>query len=144
MNPPEYDLLLDAHYHVLRSDLVVQTLVGVDADNEVKVYDTIVKTGAKAPYIYIQHIPILSDNTGVYGDIDVLKISNFQVACWAKSSKKAKQLFNAANNALFTGDWNSHPWELMQLTMDGLPIPGGDRDTDLVQVQARYRAMFGR
>jgi len=137
-------LILESPYRVLRDDVLVRTFVGFDDEDEVKVYDALGKSNLKAPYVVVTMIPTLGDQTGVYGDDDVIKIIYFQVSCWARNRLEGTRLMDMCHEALRIGDWNVTPWELMKVRMEGMPDMVQDRDTDLIGIQARYRGMFGR
>lgn len=136
--------LLDAHVQVLRDDVNVRAFVDFDDENEIKVYDYMAKTNSRPPFVVVTMIPTLSDQTGVYGDDDVMKITYFQVTCWGVGRNDSLRLMDICNEALLIGDWGVAPWELMKVRMEGMPQPIADRDTDWIGVQSRYRAMFGR
>lgn len=132
-----------AHVHVMREDPMILAIVGVDDLGNVKVFEGVARTDTKPPYVVIQQVPTLAD-TGVYGDDYVVMMTEFQVASWGRSPDEARRLADACHDALRTGHWLVDPWSLMKVYRLGVPVLAPDRDTDLLQVQVRYRAMFGR
>lgn len=132
-----------AHVHVLRQDPIVQAMVGVDGLGNVKVFEAVAPTNTKPPYVVLNQIPTLADD-GVYGDDYVMMTTEFLVTSWARSPAEARSLADACHDGLLKGHWLVDPWTLMKVRRLSVPVLGPDRDTDLLQVQVRYRAMFGR
>lgn len=136
--------IMKSPHWVLRDDVMVRTVVQQDSMGNTKVYEGQAPVDTAAPYVVTQLIPTLGDQTGVYGDDDVIKIIYFQATAWATSEDAALNLADAVHEALRIGDWAVDPWQLMKVRMEGMPEITPDRDTSLWGVRARYRAIFGR
>lgn len=136
-------LIAEAPKNVLREDGIVVSIVGADADGETKVYQGIGKTDSVAPFIVIGTIPFLDDD-GVYGDDHPIITYEFQTSCWGRTEQEAWILADACDEALMLAQWTVDPYVLMKIRREGMPTSLPDRDTDLRQVQARYRARFSR
>lgn len=122
---------------------MIRTIAGVDVTGGVKVYESIAPTDVPAPYVVVNMVPTVAD-TGAYGDDYVIQVTEFQVTAWGRNDQEAWLLADACDDALRDGFWITDPWQLMKVRRDGVPAMFPDRDTNLRQVQVRYRAMFGR
>jgi len=137
-------LIAEGPKNVLREDGLVVNIVGSDGDGETKVYPSIAKTDVNAPFVVINHIPMIENEGGVYGDDHVIVTLEFQVSSWGRTEQEAWILADACDEALMLGQWTVDPYQLMKIRREGMPTPLPDRDTDLRQVQARYMARFSR
>ena len=136
--------IADALFHVLRRDSLIQSLIGVDSDGEVKVYEGTAKTDVKAPFIVSSFIPGNAP-VGVYGDEVAMEVVDVQVTAWGSSRNTVWQLAEACDDALHLGDWPVDPYELKDLRRLSFPQLTPDRDnTNWVQIPLRYRLSFGR
>lgn len=132
-----------AHKEVLREDVVVQGIVNVDRWGNTKVYEEVADTDVKAPFVVVSQIPTSGD-LGVYGDDYALQVTEFQVSSWGRDDAEAWLLADACDDALLYSVWEITPYTLMKVRRNSTPVVLPDRDTNLRQVQVRYRAMFGR
>lgn len=138
-------LIAEGPKNVLREDGIVVSIVGWDGDGETKVYMTIAKTDVRAPFVVLNQIPVLGNpDDGIYGDDNVVVTLEFQVASWGRTEQEAWLLADACDEALMLAQWTVDPYVLMKIRREGMPVSLPDRDTDLRQVQARYRVRFSR
>lgn len=137
-------LISEGPKNVLREDGLVVGIVGSDSDGETKVYQGIGKTDVRAPFVVLNTVPFLDDNGGVYGDDHAIILLEFQCTSWGRTEQEAWILADACDEALMLGLWTVDPYVLMKIRRQGMPTSLPDRDTDLRQVQARYRARFSR
>lgn len=128
---------------VLRADVGVVDLVGIDAAGEVKVYDEIAKTNTEPPFI-VWAIAPGGDSPGTYGQPYSIQFINIQVTGWQKELKLAWQLCDAAEEALEKGDYDAGDWEFMQVRRLGFAQPLPDRDTNWFQVALPLQLQFSK
>lgn len=130
---------------VLSADPGIITKVGFDADNSVKVYQTLARENTKVPYIIIGIIPSGPQSIQpVYGDAQVMQVWRYAVSCWARNSQEAWELAEIAHDATEAGDFIVEPYTFAHLRMLSVPAEHPDRDTPYRQVLITYELMVGR
>lgn len=136
--------LLDIVYHGLRDDIIVRSVIGLDKDKEVKVYDSIAKTNVIAPFVTISLLPG-AQMVHVYGDPSVAHTFSYQISSWGKSRREAVEVADVIDEALNNyADWVTSPYEIRKILLQGLPAIVPDRDTTWMQVQAFYDFFIAR
>lgn len=129
--------IVDSIRRALRLDPKIMALVGLDTDQEVKVYQGIGKSNVSAPYIVLAIIPGIAPE-GVYGDDYVLQDVMVRIAAWGRQSNEAWQLAEFIQEAFENADYSVEPWEMMRVHRTSFPREMADRDTNLVQVNTDY------
>ena len=128
---------------VLRRDALIFSLIGVDPDGEVRIYQGVAKSDATPPYIIMNVVPGDSP-IGVYGDDYAIEVLTVQLTAWGRHSKEAWQLADAIQDAVSLGDYEADPWGFMKARRVTFPNELPDRDTALVQIPAQYEFKFGK
>lgn len=135
--------LVDPIRRALRSDAIIAAMIGKDENNEIKVYTTIAKTNAQAPYVVVQIVPA-SGPEGAYGNLNVWEPFQIQVTSWGRSPQEAWSLADVVDNAMILADYSFEPAELALVRRQSTPVELNDRDTNLRQVIVRYELKLGR
>jgi hypothetical protein len=128
---------------VLRRDPLVSSLVGSDADNEIKVYQAIAKQDSVAPYVVMAPAPGAAP-ISVYGEMYAVETFTLQLTAWGRDSKEAWQLASAIEDAVSLGAYDAGVWLFMKGKRITFPQELPDRDTALVQVPVIYEFQFGK
>lgn len=128
---------------VLRKDPLVSSLVGADADEEIKVYQAIAKQDVAAPYVVMIPAPGAAP-ISTYGEEYAIETFTVQLTAWGRNSKEAWQLSDAIQDAVSIGSYDAGTWYFMKGKRITFPQELADRDTALVQVPAIYEFQFGK
>ena len=136
--------LMNPIRQVMREDPILQTVVGYDQDGEVKVYTSVGKSDAEAPWVVLTMLSSTGP-TGTYGDDYVWEPFQMQVSSWGSSERHAWQVADVVDDAILKApSWSFEPYYLAKVMRSSTPMPLPDRDTNLVQILVLYTFMIGR
>lgn len=130
---------------VMRRNLGVKQFVGEDKDGEIKVYNGVVKSGVKPPYVFMNIIPNAIAPTSLYGEKYGIISFSVQVTSWAQTSKQVWELAGLVHEAIESNEYqyeDTVPYQLMIQKLTSWPQELPDRDTNLRQVVAVYDFAF--
>lgn len=135
----------DAVQYVLKHDPILVGLLGFDEDQEVKVYETIAKTGVEPPFVVWGFIQTGSTE-GHYGDDRAIESKDVQVTAWGYTIDEAWQLFSFIEEALERGDMSVEllPYTKLRIVRTGDQQPLPDQETSWFQIPATYRVGVAR
>jgi hypothetical protein len=135
--------IVESIRRVVRNDPLVFSLIGADADEEVKVYQGIAKSNVEAPFIVMNVVP--GDiPVPAYGEDYAIEVLTIQFTAWGRNSKEAWQLAEAIQEAVADGQYDAGLWDFMKGRRVIFPQELPDRDTALVQVPASYEFAFSK
>lgn len=135
--------LIGSIRRTIRKDPLIFSLVGVDVDEEIKVYQAVAKQDSVAPYVVMVPAPGAAP-ISTYGEMYAIETFTIQLTAWGRNSKEAWQLADAIQDAVALGEYDSGVWNFMKGKRITFPQELADRDTGLVQVPAIYEFQFGR
>lgn len=133
--------IFDTIRNELRSDVGIHDLVGLDVDNEVKVYESKAKSNISAPYIVYQVLPGGAVDRA-YGDEEAMHQVNLLITAWTSELKLSWQLIDTVMQAMKSCNFEAPPWSVMYCLRVGPPQPGEDRDTAMYQVAVPYTLAY--
>jgi Protein of unknown function (DUF3168) len=135
--------IIESIRRVLRKDPLIYSLVGADADEEIKVYQAVAKQDSVAPYVVMAPAPGAAP-ISVYGEMYAVETFTLQLTAWGRNSKEAWQLADAIQDAVAISDYDAGMWVFMKGKRITFPQELPDRDTALVQVPVIYEFQFGK
>lgn len=130
---------------VLRRDPILQAILGLDADNDLKIYEAVAKQNTAPPFLLWQLVPS-GDIAGHYGDEYALVSKPFQLTAWGRTANEAWQLWDYAQEAVETGDWDFEltPYKRMRLVSQADQQELPDVETSWVQVPGTFLLVVSR
>jgi hypothetical protein len=132
--------------YLIEHDVILQSYVGRDENNDHKVYPMVAPQGTEPPWVVWQIIPGGSSE-GHYGDLSAFEYPDVQFRAWGRNRNEAWDLFTAFDNTLINDpdiDIELTPYK--QINIRRLSAPGEDyeMETHLFSVQATYRFAVAR
>jgi len=129
--------------HGLRTDTILQAVVGEDDDGEIKVYSPLAKSNAVAPYVTLQ-MNITVGPIDAYGQEEAVEAFRLTVSSWGRDTNEGWQVADVADDAIKRADYSFEPAHLIFVRRATTPHDLIDRDTGLAYVVVQYDFAIGR
>jgi hypothetical protein len=135
--------IIDSIRRVLRRDVLLNDMIGVDQDGEPKIYHGIAKENVEAPYIVLS---VLTGDPGIatYGDDHAIETISLQITSWGNTSREAWELADVVDEAVPIGKYDAGKFVFMRGKRITFPNELNDRDSNLIQVPVLYEFQFGK
>lgn len=130
----------------LKHDPILAAIVGLDENQQIRVYDTKAETKQPPPWVIYTMIPSAEGPVGHYGDLRAIETPTFQVTGWGRTKREAGQLFEVAQDALERADMADEllPYTKMILSRVGTPSLFPEEEKQWWQAPALYQLALSR
>ena len=125
---------------VLKKDIILTALVGVDQNGRPRIFEATERTQIEPPYVVYSRSPGLPP-AGTFARPHSIIQTAFVVSCWEREVKWAWRMFDAVQQALDDKEeWNIHlnPFQLMTVRSLGDERVVPDEGTTWVQIPCTY------